>query len=113
MSWITVATARELTDDLPLPVDVATGDADLELAIVRHDGKLYALENECTHGKVPLSEGDVAGCTIECYLHGGVFDLATGEAVGLPATEPVRVFPVRQLGDDIQVDPSTPITDFQ
>lgn len=112
MSWVTVATADEFSDDVPLAVEVEAGDGPLELAIVSHDGKLYALENECTHGKVALSDGDVVGCTIECYLHGGAFDLATGEAVQLPATEPVRVFPVRQEGNDVQVDPTTPITDL-
>lgn len=113
MSWVTVATADELTDDLPLAVEVEADEGPLELVVVSHDDKLYALENECTHGKVALSEGDVVGCTIECYLHGGAFDLATGEAIQLPATEPVRVFPVRQEGNDVQVDPSAPITDFQ
>ena len=113
MSWVTVATADELSDDLPLAVEVEADEGPLELVVVSHDDKLYALENECTHGKVALSEGDVVGCTIECYLHGGAFDLATGEAIQLPATEPVRVFPVRQEGNDVQVDPSAPITDFQ
>ena len=112
MSWVTVATADELTDDLPLAVEVETDEGPLELVVVSHDDKLYALENECTHGKVALSDGDVVGCTIECYLHGGAFDLATGEAIQLPATEPVRVFPVRQEGNDVQVDPTTPITDL-
>ena len=113
MSWVSVASIDELSDDVPLAVEVEADDGPLELAIVSYDGKLYALENECTHGKVALSDGDVVGCTIECYLHGGAFDLATGEAIQLPATEPVRVFPVRQEGSDVQVDPTQPITDFQ
>ena len=37
----------------------------------------------------PLSEGDVEGCEIECWLHGSRFDLRTGKPSGLPATEPV------------------------
>ena len=32
----------------------------------------------------PLSEGDVEGCTIECWLHGSRFDLRTGKPTGLP-----------------------------
>ena len=32
---------------------------------------------------------------IECYLHGSRFDLRTGEPLGLPATEPVAVYPCR------------------
>ena len=44
----------------------------------------------------------VVDCTIECYLHGSTFDLRTGRAMNLPATQPVRVFPVLIDGDDVQ-----------
>ena len=43
---------------------------------------------------VALSEGEVEGCTLECWLHGSRFDLRTGKPTGLPATEPVATFPV-------------------
>ena len=35
-----------------------------------------------------LYKGDVVGGTIECYLHGSTFDLATGRPLNLPATMP-------------------------
>ena len=47
------------------------------------------------HAAIPLSEGDVGDGEIECYLHGSRFDLRTGEPLGLPATEPVAVYPAR------------------
>lgn len=109
MTFVTVADASELTDDLPLAVDV---DDELSVAIVRHRGQLFAIEDECSHGNVPLSEGDVEEGTIECYLHGSRFDLATGKVLNLPATQPVRVFPVRLEGEKIQVDPHTTTADF-
>lgn len=109
MTFVTVAEVAELTDDEPLSVDV---DDELSVALVRHRGDLYAIEDECSHANVPLSEGDVEDGTIECYLHGSRFELATGRAVNLPATEPVRVFPVRITGDDIQIDLDNTITDF-
>ena len=34
------------------------------------------------------SEGEVDGCTIECWLHGSRFDLRTGEPTGLPGHRP-------------------------
>ena len=115
MTFVPVATIDELRDDIPLACEVPeTGsgredDGELEVALVRHEGVLYASENECSHAKVPLSEGDVIDCTIECYLHGSTFDLRTGRALNLPATKPVRVFPVRIEGDDILVDPDNPL----
>ena len=54
----------------------------------------YAIYDECSHAAVPLSEGEVDGCTLECWLHGSRFDLRTGEPTGLPATVPVPVYPV-------------------
>ena len=107
MSFRTVATVDELRDDTPLACDVTD---ELTVAIVRQQGDLYAIEDECSHGKVALSEGDVYGCSIECYLHGSSFDLRTGAPLNPPATQPVRVFPVRLSGDDIPVDPDNPLS---
>jgi 3-phenylpropionate/trans-cinnamate dioxygenase ferredoxin subunit len=52
---------------------------------------------------VPLSEGDVDGYTIECWLHGSCFDLRTGKPTSMPATVPVPVYPVKIEGDDVLV----------
>ena len=46
---------------------------------------------------------EVDGYTIECWLHGSCFDLRTGQPTGLPATEPVPVYPVKIEGDDVYV----------
>ena len=105
MSFRTVAQVSEITDDLPLAADAG----DFDVAIVRHEGEWYAIQDECSHANVPLSEGDVEDTTIECYLHGSRFDLRTGSALGLPATQPVPVYPVRIVGDDIQVDVENPL----
>ena len=65
------------------------------LAVVRcEDGSVHAVYDECSHASIPLSEGEIDGCTLECWLHGSRFDLRTGQPTGLPATEPVPVYPV-------------------
>lgn len=111
MTWRAVCTLDELQDDVPLAVDVVTdADEDFELAIVQHEGEYFAIYNECSHAKVPLSEGDVEGCAIECYLHGSKFDLRTGAVLNLPATQPVPVYPCRVVGDDLEVDVDNPLT---
>lgn len=110
MSFTTVATLDELTDDLPLAADAG----EFDVAIVRHGDELYAIKDECSHANVQLSEGDVETehgvCSIECFLHGSRFSLATGAALNLPATQPVPVYPVRIEGNDIQVDIDHPIS---
>ncbi len=113
MSFQAVADVSEVTADRPLAVEIDDPSAGsgqrLDIAIVLHEGEYFALVDECTHGAVPLSEGDVEDGAIECYLHGSVFDLRTGRPRCLPATEPVRVFPCRVDGTSIEVDIDNPI----
>ncbi len=81
----------------------------VEIAVVHaDDDQFYAVRDECSHASIQLSEGEVDGCTLECWLHGSRFDLRTGEPTGLPATEPVAVYPVRVEGDDLLVDVTSP-----
>ena len=100
--------------DVPEPGSLRVeldADHDVEaIAVVRFEGEVYAIEDQCSHAEVPLSEGDVeefkGAPTIECWLHGSCFDLRTGEPTNLPATEPVDVYPVRVDGEDVYVDVS-------
>ena len=95
--------------------DVASGAAlavDLDgtdVAVVRDGDDWYAVDDECSHASIPLSEGDVEGCEIECWLHGSRFDLRTGKPSGPPATEPVPVYAVRVEGDAVLVDADAPL----
>jgi 3-phenylpropionate/trans-cinnamate dioxygenase ferredoxin subunit len=103
-----VAALAEL-GDTPLGVEVP--GSDLELALVRIGDEVFAIRDECSHGRVRLSEGDVdaSSCAIECYLHGSMFDLRTGAALNLPATQPVPVYPCVIEDDQILVDIDNPI----
>lgn len=74
-----------------------------EIVLARRDGKVYALEDCCSHEQFPLSEGEVTGDQLTCTLHGARFDLETGEAKALPAVMPVPTFDTRVEGDEIQV----------
>ena len=68
---------------------------DLDVAVARNGEEVFALQDLCSHAAVALSEGEVANCTIECWLHGSTFDLRTGKPTTFPATEPVATFPSR------------------
>jgi 3-phenylpropionate/trans-cinnamate dioxygenase ferredoxin component len=67
------------------------------------DGNFYAAYDECSHERIALSEGDVDGCTLECWLHGSRFDLRDGRPSGLPATRPIPVYPVEIRDGDLYV----------
>ncbi|MBA3490374.1 MAG: non-heme iron oxygenase ferredoxin subunit [Longispora sp.] len=93
-------------EDLPEPGTVlrAELDSDVAIALVHaEDGNFYAIYDECSHARIALSEGEIEGCTLECWLHGSRFDLRTGEPTGLPATKPVPVYPVEIRDGEIYV----------
>lgn len=76
----------------------------IPILIVRDaDGDLHALGDTCSHAEISLSEGFVEGGHIECWAHGAKFDLATGNPLSLPATEPVPVFDIEVIGGDLVV----------
>ncbi|SED22839.1 3-phenylpropionate/trans-cinnamate dioxygenase ferredoxin subunit [Nocardioides exalbidus] len=83
-----------------------------EIVVARDGDEVFALENECSHAAVALSEGEVADCQIECWLHGSTFDLRTGKPTTLPATEAVATFPIELRANpdgtsDVYVDTET------
>jgi NADH dehydrogenase len=102
--WARVCPLDKLREDQPLHADIGQ----CAVCVVRSNGTLYALRDECTHEAVPLSDGEVADGAIECWKHGSRFDLATGRALNRPATEPVDVYPVRIDGDDVLVRLNVP-----
>ncbi len=105
MSMARACGVADVTSGQPLAVEVDGVD----VVVVRSDDEWYAIYDECSHAAIALSEGDVEGCEIECWLHGSRFDLRTGKPTGLPATEPVAVYPITVEGDDVLVDVSNPL----
>ncbi|ROT29258.1 non-heme iron oxygenase ferredoxin subunit [Micromonospora sp. HM5-17] len=101
------------TEDVPKGTAISAEVEGTEIAVVHaEDGNFYAIRDECSHAAVALSEGEVDGCTLECWLHGSRFDLRTGQPTGLPATEPVPVYPVEIRDGDIYLSltPSNGVT---
>jgi 3-phenylpropionate/trans-cinnamate dioxygenase ferredoxin subunit len=77
----------------------------LPVALVRDEaGDFHAISDICSHGQVNLSDGEVEGSTIECWLHGSTFDLSTGRPLSLPATQPVPVYLVTVDGERVLID---------
>ena len=83
--------------DLPDGSARVVHDGPLAIGVYNLGGKLYALEDRCSHDDGPLCEGDWDEdlCRVVCPRHGAQFDLATGRPLTLPAFEPVDTFPVK------------------
>jgi nitrite reductase/ring-hydroxylating ferredoxin subunit len=75
----------------------------LDLAVFHTEKGFLASSDICSHEHEHLSEGWLEGQVVECPRHGAQFDLKTGEALSLPADEPIPVFDVLLEGDDVKV----------
>lgn len=67
------------------------------------DGKILAVSNVCSHQVKPLLPGRVRNCQITCPVHGAKFDLNTGAALNLPATQPIPTYEVREVDGWLEV----------
>jgi nitrite reductase/ring-hydroxylating ferredoxin subunit/uncharacterized membrane protein len=84
-----------LTEDAPRCVLVG----EVPVLLVRHQGALRALHNRCSHRAGSLADGDVAGGTVTCPLHGSVFALDDGSVRRGPSAYPQPAFDVREVTD--------------
>lgn len=73
------------------------------ILICHSDGRFFAIENLCSHAEEPLACGRLKRGWISCPAHGARFDLETGEPLNPPATEPLKTFALRIVGDVIEI----------
>jgi len=73
------------------------------ICVTRVGQEVFAIDDTCSHAEASLTEGEVTGFKIECWLHGAEFDLRTGEVLTLPATQSVATYPVIIDGDSVLV----------
>jgi 3-phenylpropionate/trans-cinnamate dioxygenase ferredoxin subunit len=74
------------------------------VVLVNLNGNYYALEDVCTHDGGPLGEGELDDGQLVCPRHGARFDVLTGDALTLPAFEPVPKYEVRIEHGDVLVE---------
>jgi chlorite dismutase len=66
-----------------------------QVALFNIGGRIYAIDNRCSHANGPLAEGTLDGTMVTCPLHDSQFDLATGQPTRAPAQRPVATYQVR------------------
>jgi 3-phenylpropionate/trans-cinnamate dioxygenase ferredoxin subunit len=93
--------------DVPEDEALAVTVGEYDVAVARDGDEFFALQDQCSHAAVQLSEGEVSDGAVECWLHGSCFELRTGKPTHFPATEPVATFPVEVRGDELYVDVTT------
>lgn len=94
--WKTVASVS----DIPFGT-VKAFELEYDTIAIAHTTEgIFAISDVCSHAEVSLSEGELDGCMLECWMHGSAFDVRTGVPSGPPANRPVATYPVRIVGKD-------------
>jgi 3-phenylpropionate/trans-cinnamate dioxygenase ferredoxin subunit len=88
-----------LVDGKPFAIEVDG----TPVCVVKVGDDVFAVADTCTHSEASLSEGEVTGNKIECWLHGAEFDLKTGKALTPPATEALKTFNVKRNGNQLTI----------
>jgi naphthalene 1,2-dioxygenase system ferredoxin subunit len=97
--WISVA----LRAELPRGGMKAVAFGGLEIALYDVGGEVYATDNLCTHAFAQLTDGTLEGGVVECPLHGGRFEVASGRGLGPPIPCDLKTYPARVVDDEIQL----------
>ena len=74
------------------------------ICVAKIGDEVFAIDDTCTHSDASLSEGDISDFKIECWLHGAEFDLRTGQALTLPATQALETYAVKIDGNSVTVE---------
>lgn len=90
-------------DSLVIGKPVAVDVDGVAVCVARIGDEVFAVEDTCTHSEASLSEGEITGTKIECWLHGAEFDLRTGQALTPPATAALKTFKVEVNGNQVVV----------
>jgi 3-phenylpropionate/trans-cinnamate dioxygenase ferredoxin subunit len=90
--------------DVPPGTMKTVGVGGYAIALANDGGRIYAFADTCTHAQCSLgTEGFLDGSIVTCGCHGAQFDVSTGNVLSLPATVPIRTYPVRVDGAAVLV----------
>ncbi len=100
MDWQMIGSAANLPDSKLVRFE----HGDKGVVVLRHEGRLYAYQDQCSHQDVRMSDfGDVRRGQLICYAHGARFAIADGAPLGLPATMPLPCYAVKEEAGQIWI----------
>jgi nitrite reductase/ring-hydroxylating ferredoxin subunit len=88
--WAAACRDAELQEGVPRGMKLKG----IPVALYKVAGRVYATHDECTHAYALLSDGYMEGHTIECPLHGAMYDVRDGKCLAVAACD-VRTYPVK------------------
>ena len=100
MKYVKAAKTGDLLPGESKSVTLEKGE---HVLICNVGGTFYAVVDACTHDGGMLGFGTLEAKVVTCPRHGAKFDVTTGRVVELPARAPLRTYPLRVQGDDIEI----------
>jgi nitrite reductase (NADH) small subunit len=97
--WFAVCRLDEITEGRALSREAAG----LRLAIVKHEGQIYALSGRCPHANGPLGFGWVEDNELVCPLHRWRFKLSDGRCTTMRGIS-IHRFRSELRGDQVWVE---------
>ena len=98
-NFVKVADLAELADGKPRAVRVE-GQS---IALFKHNGSVYATDNQCPHMGYPLTRGRVRGGVLTCDWHGWSYDMGGGGCF-TGGCDDLATFPIEVRGEEVYLD---------
>ena len=99
MEFIPVGSVMELREGQRLFIDIDG----TPIMVLKIGGEYFAIADVCSHDDGPVGEGNLEGFEIICPRHGARFDIRTGKALALPAFVDIPAYPIRLVGDQLEI----------
>ncbi|MEN0066740.1 MAG: Rieske 2Fe-2S domain-containing protein [Myxococcota bacterium] len=100
--WLDAGLRTALVEGKPTAVTPPSGE---RIAVMLHEGEVYALHAVCRHQGGPLDEGRIIDGCLTCPWHGWQYRPEDGKSPP-PFTEEVDTYPVKIEGGRVYVHPT-------
>lgn len=77
---------------------------DRNVLVAHTESGILVADEMCTHEDARLCDGNLTGTRVKCPLHGSRFELTTGAVLDDPATDSLRIYPVKIEQDLVLID---------
>lgn len=94
-TWFAVGHADDIEEDKGKAFELPPEHGEKRIAVFLHKGEWFALEDSCSHARIPIVDGPIKDGCLMCPWHYAEFDLKSGAALSGPAATAIASYPVR------------------
>ncbi len=98
--FVRMCSVENLQDGGMLKVEVLGCD----YLVIKRGEDIYVVDADCTHEWGDLSQGSLEGGVVTCPLHGGQFNIKSGEVLRDPPNFPLQTYSVKVESNEVYAD---------